>query len=415
MRQLHKLKGTAVNTRKPGMYSDGGGLWLQVGDGAKRSWIFRYKASNGKERYMGLGPAHTLTLADARAEAEKWRRVRLSGGDPIEARKTDRAAVALSLSQGTTFKEAAEQLGASIASGWRNAKHQKQWLRSLEIYAYPVLAKLPVQGITTDHVLRVLEPIWKAKPTTADRVRSRIEAVWDSFKARNQEMRLGECPARWRGHLDHILPASGKVRKVKHHPAMPYQQLGAFVARLRAEDRLTATALEMAILCASRLQEVAAMRWSEINLAERVWIIPGERMKGGAEHRVALSDRAVAILKAREATSADAPVDALVFPGTKGRPLSNSAFKKLRQDMGIGEFTSHGFRSSFKSWAAECTAYPDELSEAALAHISADKVLIAYRRTDFFDKRRALMQDWADYCDRITPTDAKVIPIRSAV
>lgn len=407
MRKIHRLKGTAVNAKNPGLYSDGGGLYLQIGDGAKRSWIFRYKANNGRERYMGLGPAHTISLADARAEAERWRRVRLTGADPIETRDRERAAVAASASQGTTFRDAAIELNASKAAGWKTENQRKAWLRAVELYAFPTIGNLPVPNITTDHVMRVLKPIWTSKTQTADRVRSRIEAVWDAFKAQHPEITLGENPARWRGHLSTILAAPGKVRKVKNHPAMPYKQVPAFVKRLRSMERVTARALEFAILTASRLNEVSGMRWREVDLDERVWTIPAERMKGGAEHRVALSDRAVELLR-----ESGVPVErpnALVFPGQQGKPLSNAAYKKLRQDMGVGEFTSHGFRSSFKSWAAECTTFPDEVSEAALAHISADKVLVAYRRTDFFEKRRELMKHWGMFCDRVPAAGGNVI------
>jgi integrase len=402
-RKLGKLTVVQVRNAKTGLHSDGGGLYLQVTDGAK-SWLFRYRVPNGRERFMGLGSLNTISLADVRAAAQKCRAMRLQGVDPIEARKAERATRALAQHSGTTFKQAAEQLMIDHAAGWKNTKHQAQWRTSLEQYAYPVLASLPVQSINTELVLKCIQPIWTQVPETAGRVRGRIEQVLDWAKAR--EMREGENPARWRGHLDHLLPPRKKVARVKHHAALPYTEVGKFMHKLRQLGGLQSDALEFVILTAARTGEAMGMRGREIDWSAKTWTVPGERMKAGRPHVVPLSDRALKILKAR----APKDRDALIFASGTGRPIGDFALGRINRGLGY-QITTHGFRSTFKDWAGDCTAFPNEVSEAALAHAVGDKVEAAYRRGTALEKRRELMAAWADYCNRITPPDAKVIPI----
>jgi integrase len=384
---------------KTGMHHDGGGLYLQITPSGA-SWVLRYML-NGKAREMGLGPLALYGLADARAKALDARRLRHEGIDPIEHRRTERAARALETAKGITFKECAESYIASHRAGWRNEKHKYQWAATLNAYAYPAIGALPVQAIDTALVLKVLEPIWTTKPETASRVRGRLENVLDWAKVRGY--REGENPARWRGHLDKLLPARGKVRKVEHHAALPYAELPAFLTALRAQEGVSARALEFAILTAARTGEVIGARLNEVSEREKVWTVPGERMKAGKEHRVPLAPRALAIVNGIDQPSAgeqgkDTP-GAFVFPGGKvGAPLSNMAFLMLLRRMGRDDLTGHGFRSTFRTWAAERTSFPREVIEAALAHTIGSKVEAAYQRGDLFEKRRRLMEAWANFC-----------------
>jgi integrase len=409
-RTVGKLTALKVARRlPPGMYADGAGLYLQVtGEGAK-SWIFRFSL-RGRAREMGLGSISALSLSDARTKAAECRRLRQDGIDPIEARKALRAQAALDAAKTLTFKQAAGNYIAAHRAGWKNAKHVAQWESTLASYAEPVIGALPVQAIDTTLVLKVLEPIWKAKPETASRVRGRIEAILDSAKVRG--LRLGENPARWRGHLDHLLPAKTKVRRVKHHAALPYADMPAFMAALRVQDGIAARALELTALTAARTGDTIGAAWDEVSLSEKVWTVPAERMKAGKEHRVPLSGRALAILG--EAQRARLPESRYVFPGGKaGKPLSNMAMTELLRRMERGDITVHGFRSTFRDWAAERTNFPNDVVEMALAHAVGDKVEAAYRRGDLFEKRRRLMAEWAAYCNS-PPASArdKVVTIR---
>jgi integrase len=382
----------------PGWYHDGGGLYLQVTPGGA-SWVLRYQIA-GHARYMGLGPANLYGLADARARALDAKRLKHEGLDPIEVKRAARLRTRLDAAKAITFKNAAESHIKSHKAGWRNEKHCDQWTNTLATYAEPVIGSLPVQAVDTALVLKVLEPIWAAKPETASRVRGRIEAVLDWAKVRGY--REGENPARWRGHLDKLLPARAKVRKVEHHAALPYAEIGAFMGTLREQEGDAARALEFAILTAARTGEVIGARWTEIDLAAKNWTVPGERMKAGKEHRLPLSPRAVAVLE--EITAERIVVNgedgaAFVFPGAKrGQPLSNMAFLMLLRRMGRDDLTAHGFRSTFRDWAAERTSYPREVADMALAHTVSDKVEAAYRRGDLFEKRRRLMDLWATFC-----------------
>jgi integrase len=374
------------------MYADGGGLYLQITNGGA-SWIYRYMLA-GRAREMGLGPLALFGLSEARAKALDARRLRHEGIDPIEARKAARLRARLDAAKTMTFMECAHGYITAHRAGWRNGKHAAQWEATLATYAGPVIGALPVPVIDTALVLKVLEPIWTAKPETAGRVRGRIEAILDWAKVRGY--RTGENPARWRGHLDKLLPARSKVRKVEHHAALPYAEVPGFLVSLREQEGTAARALEFAILVAARTGEVVGARWGEVDLLDKTWTLPAARMKAGREHRVPLSARALAILE--EMQRHRHAEEGFVFPGGKlGRPLSNMAFLMLLRRLGRGDLTAHGFRSTFRDWAADRTNFPAEVAEMALAHAVSGKVEAAYRRGDLFEKRRRLMDAWAEF------------------
>jgi integrase len=404
-RTLHRLSAVKVEKlRRQGLHADGGGLYLRI-TGGSRTWIYRYKTA-GKLRDMGLGPTHTLSLREARETAAEQRKLRLQGVDPIERRRATRAAQRVADATAITFKDCGEAYIAAHEDGWHNAKHRQQWRNSLAQHVYPVLGGLPVSVIDTGLVMRVVEPLWKAAPETASRVRGRIENILDWARVRGY--RVGENPARWRGHLDHLLPKISKVHKVEHHPALPYTEIGAFMAKLRQETSIAARALEFLILTAARLGEVRGATWGEIDLRNRVWIVPAGRMKAGKEHRVPLSDAAVAVLgRMHNVRSGD-----FVFFGSRsGQPLGPNALLVLAKELWGPGINVHGFRSSFRDWAAERTNFPREVAEMALAHAIPDAVEAAYRRGDLFDKRRKLMDAWATYCAKVE-ADSKVVAIR---
>jgi integrase len=375
--------------------------------------VFRYRVA-GRLREMGLGSLDTIGLADARERARKAREQRLDGHDPIELRKAARLAAQIDAAKAVMFKDCAKRYIAAHQPAWRNPKHATQWGATLETYVYPVFGNLAVQAVDVGLVLKAIEPIWTAKPETASRVRGRIESILDWATARGY--REGENPARWRGHLDHLLPARAKVRRVEHHAALPYAEIGAFMAELRGQEGIAARALEFAILTAARTGEIIGARLDEINLSDQQWTIPAGRMKGGREHRVPLSGAALAIVEKMAALRSGE----FVFPGGKeGRPLSNMALLMLLRRMAKannnwGELTAHGFRSSFRDWAAERTNFPSEVAEMALAHVVGDKVEAAYRRGDLFQKRHQLAEAWAKFCAAPAPA-GKVVPIRALV
>jgi integrase len=345
-----------------------------------------------------------VSLAKARELAALARKQRLEGADPIEAKKAASVAIRLSERAGITFKACAEQLIASHEASWRSVKHRTQWRSTLQTYVYPVFGDVPVKAIDTSLVLEVLEPIWSTKPETAARVRGRVEMVLDWAKARG--FRTGENAAQWRGHLNHLLPPRSRLRRVRHHPALAYAEMPAFMESLRAHSGIIPRALEFVILTTVRTGEGLGARWDEIELSARVWVIPAERMKGGKEHRVPLSNRAVAILQAM----AEFRHSDFVFPGLKqGRPLSEKTLYKLLRAVRPG-ITTHGFRSSFRDWAAETTSFPNHVVEMALAHAVSDAVEAAYRRGDLLEKRRKLMEAWAAYCER--PASAEVVVLK---
>jgi integrase len=405
-RTIGKLTALAITqAKRRGYYGDGGGLFLQVSAGGAKSWVFRFKES-GRLREMGLGPTHTVSLAEARQKALECRKARLDGLDPIEARRGKRIQAKLDAAKAMTFAACAERYIASHRAGWRNPKHAAQWPSTLATYVYPVFGSLPVQAVDVGLVMKAIEPIWVQKPETAGRVRGRIESVLDWATARGY--RQGENPARWRGHLENLLPKKSKVRRVEHHAALPYAEITAFVAELRQQDGVAAWALEFAILTAARTGEVIGAKWDEIDLGERLWTVPAERMKAGKEHRVPLSDAALAILNDLRKVQQDN----FVFPGGKaGRPISNMAMLMLLRRMGRDDLTAHGFRSSFRDWSAERTTFPADVAEMALAHTVSDKVEAAYRRGDLFQKRRQLAEAWAKFC-AVPPAAGQVVPIR---
>jgi integrase len=375
-----KLTALAVTrANKRGMYSDGGGLYLQVTHANAKSWVYRY-ALNGKTKYMGLGSASAITLKRARELVVEPRRLRAEGIDPLDTKRSQRTAAARTV---TTFKQCATDYMAAHQHAWRSTRHRDQWYRSLEADAYPVIGPLPVADIDTGMILRILRPIWQSKPQSASRLRGRIESVLDAAKA--ADLRTGENPARWRGHLENLLAAPPKA--VDHYPAMPYADVPAFMAELRTHPSISARALEFTILTTARTGEVIGARWGEID--GDVWTISASRMKAGKAHRVPLAPAATAILNDLRGY-ADSE---LVFG------LHQSSMSKLLQVlMNRHGITVHGFRSSFRDWAAEHTDFPNEVVEMALAHIVKGAVERAYRRGDLFDKRRKLMLDWARYC-----------------
>jgi integrase len=412
-RRLGRLKAGEITRLGPGRHHDGGGLYLVVGQGAARSWVFRFRR-DGKLHDYGLGPVHTVSLADARKKAHGCRSALFEGETPVRQRQAKRLERVRAAAKAVTFEQAAEQYIKAHAAGWRDPKAERQWRQSLTDYAYPVLGKEPVGKIDTALVMRVLKPIWETKTETAGRVRSRIENILDAWAATRplepDEDRQRDNPARWRGHIEHLLPAPRKVRKVEHHPALPYAEIGDFMAKLRQQEGVAARALEFAILTAGRTDEVLGATWDEIGeIAERTWTLPAGRHKAGKttgkEHRVPLSDGAVAIIEAMAALR----VDKHVFPGrgSKGA-LGPQAMRRVLAGLGRADIDVHGFRSTFRDWAGETTAHPRDVIEQALAHTLKDRSEAAYRRGDLFDKRRALMRDWDIRC----AGGAVVVPIR---
>jgi len=382
--------------KRPGMYADGGGLYLRVTEEGTKNWVYRFMLS-ARPRWMGMGPLHTIGLADARNRAAECRRQQYDGIDPIEARRAGRQQKRLDAAKAITFKDCASKYIAAHRAGWRNAKHAAQWEATLASYAEPVIGALPVQAIDMTLVLKVIEPIWTTKPETAGRLRGRIESILDWARVRGYCE--GENPARWRGHLDKALPARSKVRKVEHHAALPYAAQPGFLFSLREQEGIATSALEFTILTAARTGQTLGARWSEIDLLDKIWTVPAGRMKAGRDHRVPLSVRALAILGEMQALRHASAADAFVFPGGKhGKPLSNMAFLMLLRRMGRDDLTAHGFRSTFRDWAAERTNFPFEVAEMALAHTVSDKTVAAYNRSDLFERRRRLMTQWASFC-----------------
>jgi integrase len=390
----------------PGLHAVGGvaGLSLQITTTGARSWSLRVTVG-GKRREMGLGSYPDVSLADAREKARKAREVIEQGIDPIEERKSVRSKLRAEVAKAITFKQAATAYIAAQEHGWKNAKHAAQWTSTLETYAYPKIGHLLVRDVDDSHVMEILTPIWTTKTETASRLRGRIEKVLDWAIA--SKYREGPNPARWKGNLDVRLAQPSKVAKVQHHAALPYDDTGAFMAELRKVEGMGARALEFAILTATRSGEVRGATWQEIDLQKAVWIIPAERMKASKEHHVPLSPDTVALLKALPKLG-DSPY---VFPGTKGQ-LSDMTLTAALRRMNRSSLTAHGFRSTFRDWAGERTNYPREVCEHALAHKLKDKAEAAYQRGSLFDKRRALMNDWAKYCGTpsVKATD-NVIPI----
>ena len=418
-----ELSAAFVRTAGPGRHCDGDGLYLLVKKTGRRFWVFRYRVTGTKTREAGLGRAgesrNCVRLAEAREKAATLFRQVKAGVDPLAARDAalaaSKAAQQDATIKGITFGEAARRYIDAHASSWRNPKHTGQWTATIETYANPVFGDIPVSEIGTAHVLASVEPIWATKSETASRVRGRIETVLNFAKARG--WRSGENPAAWKGHLSLTLPTRSKMAKVKHHAALPWADIGTFMADLQIQNGIGARALRFAILTAARSGEVRGARWHEIDLVGATWTIPSERMKAGREHRVPLTEQALAVLaEVAAARTSDDPA-ALVFPGQSGgRPLSDMSLTAVLRRMERWDLTAHGFRSTFKDWAAESTAYPAELSEMALAHTIGSKVEAAYRRGDLFEKRRRLMADWGQFCSTRTAIAApNVVHLREGL
>jgi len=366
------------------------GLALQVTASGARSWVLRLSVA-GKQREMGLGSFPTVTLAEARERARNHRARAEQGIDPISVRRAAHSTAAAARNSQQSFASVAAQYVAQHAKSWKNKKHEAQWVSTLQRYAEPVIGTLFVRDVTTAHVIRVLEPIWASKTETATRVRSRIELVLDFASARG--LREGPNPARWRGNLDAALPKPNRLAKVRHHPAVAVNVIAGFMARLRAQQGLSARALEFAILTAARSGEVRGARWSEVDIAEALWIVPAQRMKAGREHRVPLSRPAVALL---QSLPQGAP-SGYVFPGLRGQ-LSDMSLTAVLRRMRV-DATAHGFRSTFRDWSSEHTSHASEVAEMALAHSVGDKVEAAYRRGNLYEKRVLLMSDWATFLE----------------
>jgi integrase len=404
---------------KPGLYHDGRGLYLHVGDNFRpgdaggKSWLGRFQL-DGKTHWPGLGsyPETSLGRAREKWEEDRWL-LKAEGVNPLEARRTERearkAAAAKSAAEAITFRLCAEKFIAAHEAGWKNPVYRKQWTQTLADYAYPVIRDLPVAAVETGHVTQILQPIWTTKTETASRLRGRIENVLDYAKTHG--WRTGENPARWKGHLENVLPQPGKVAKVEHHAAMPWREIGAFMAELEKQDGIGALALRFTILTAARTGEVIGAPWAEIDMREQVWTVPAERMKAEREHRVPLCGEALEVLT--EASKFGAK--GFVFPGGRaGKPLSNMAMLAVLKRMSRGDLTTHGFRSTFRDWAAE-TGKPADIAEAALAHVLGDKTVAAYQRGDLLQRRSKLMQQWAEWCSRPTVDSDNVVELRVEV
>ena len=381
--------------KEVGYHNCAHGLYLQVSKQGTKSWLYRYTSPLTKtRREMGLGSFNFVSLAQARQYATDGKRLVINGEDPIEERKKEQIKIQLKQARNLTFKEIAEACIAAKAPEWKNAKHSQQWNNSLEAYAFPILGELPISDVTTDLILKALEPIWITKAETASRVRQRIETIWDYGKARNYVS--GENPARLRGHLDKILSKTVKVKRVRHFPALPYEEIGIFLQELRQRKGYSALALEFLILTAARTSEIIGAKWAEIDLEKKVWTLPADRMKVGKEHRVPLCSRAIEILT--NITSNRNPEEH-VFSGWKQNTgLSNNALLALLKKMGRSDITAHGFRSTFRDWAAEeAHTFANETIELALAHTIKNKAEAAYRRGDQLERRRELMAAWSEY------------------
>jgi integrase len=430
MAKIDLLSAARVKALKaPGDYLDGRGLYLQIRSASSKSWLLKFSMDK-RAREMGLGSAFDFSLGDARDMRDRYRKLAKTGIDPIEHRKAEQAARAIEKAKAITFKEAATRFIAANRSEWKNIKHADQWTATLETYVFPLIGALPVQAIDTALIMKVLDPIWSIKPETAGRVRGRIESVINAAKARSEY--LGENPARWKGHLDHLLPKKSKVRRKRKQPALPYAELPAFVQDLQARDGIAAAALEFQILTAARPGNAVKARWTEIDLKAAEWTIAEQDMKGEkgeeVEHKVPLSAAALSVLERMEKIRNGE----YVFFSGNGRPLSDAAQAALIDRMNEAntaagkpkwmdprqkrEIVPHGFRSTFRDWAAE-RGYADPVAEAALAHKVSDDVIAAYKRTTFFELRKQLMNDWATFATSDPARSAGVLqfaPIATA-
>lgn len=424
-RMMGRLTAKEVEKKStPGLYGDGGGLTLQITKAGVKSWLYRYMIK-GKAYAMGLGPVHTITLADARQKAAEARKLVIEGGNPLEIKRQRLLDAEMAKVKLMTFDQCASAYIEAHRAGWKNAKHADQWVNTIATYVSPIIGSLPVEQVDTGLVVKVLtqpddkgQQFWTLKNETASRVRGRIESVlgW----ATTSGFRSGDNPARWRGHLENLLATISRAQRIKNHPSLEWSRMGAFVHDLRQREGVAAKAVEFAILTATRSGEVRGACWSEIDLTTKVWTIPASRMKAKREHEVPLSDAAVNLLKAlTRKEGAD-----LVFPGSNDKPLSDmsltAVIRRMNGDTPLwtdkegNTITVHGFRSSFRMWAAESTNYPREVAEHALAHQLPDAVERAYQRGTQFAKRAALMSDWAKFCGTVRDEAGEVVPINRA-
>lgn len=398
-KRINRLSAVGVQRiTEQGLHPDGAGLYLQVNSRGAKSWIYRFSIS-GRAREMGLGSLLVVGLADAREKAHDVRRQVAAGVDPIEARKAAKVEQRLQAAGSVTFDEATERFIAVQEAGWRNDKHRQQWRATLRTYASPSIGSTPVADIGTGHITKILDPLWPAKPETASRLRGRIERILDWSRVRGY--RVGENPARWRGHLDQLYPSKTKVRPVQHHAAVPIDAIPKVYARLRDADGVAALAARFTILTAARVGMVVESTDAELE-KESIWSLAPGRMKSARGFNVPLSTEALAVLDEAKKWRALLPRDPIndrrLFPGHRaGRPLSHTAVMNALRDAGAGHATTHGCRSTFKDWASERTGFSNEVSEMALAHVVGDKTEAAYRRGDLLKKRAALMEAWADF------------------
>jgi len=409
MKRAKTLTALAVSKLKqPGPYFVGGdgadGLFLNIKDSGARSWLLRVMVQ-GKRQHLGLGGYPVVSLEEAREEARRIRKFIRGGGDPLADKQKLRDAVRVGLAKRVTWDEAVEQFLDGKLKEFRNPKHQAQWRSTLKEYTSPLLGALPIDQIDNGHAVKVLQPIWSTKTVTATRVRQRAGKVIDW--ATVSGLRSGANPFQWTGNLEHVLPRPSKLRKVEHHAALPWQDIGGFMAKLRERGGLGARALELAILTAARTGEVRGATWGEIDFAKKLWTIPAARMKAQKIHCVPLADAAVRLLKALPRSKRSE----YVFSGEDGEPLSDMTLLKVLRDMKL-DVTTHGFRSCFKDWARSSTAYADEVSELALAHVNSDETRAAYARDELLPLRTKLMTEWSRYCATLRKK-AEIVPIRS--
>jgi integrase len=390
----------------PGFHAVGGvaGLHLQVLPTGARSWLLRI-VIGGKRRDMGLGGYPDVPLALAREKAREAREKVDKGIDPIGERRALQSALRAASGAEITFEKAAQQFIDAKSAEWKNAKHRAQWGATLETYAYPTIGKMQVRDVALPHIVKILEPIWTTKTETATRLRGRLESVLDWAAVRGY--RDKDNPARWKGHLDKILAKPGKVAKVEHHAALPIDAVPGFLADLRQRHGMAAKALEFLVLTACRSGEVRGARWAEIDLEATVWVVPADRMKAAREHRVPLSEPALALLRALPRLEGSD----LVFWAPRGGVLSDMTLTAVIRRMEL-EAVPHGFRSTFRDWVSERTNYPRDVAEMALAHAIGDKVEAAYRRGDLFEKRRRMMAEWAKHCETLQPAAGEIIPLQ---
>ena len=405
-KQINKLSVRGIKSQnKSGRYADGNGLYLQVGKSGAKSWLFRYML-DGKSREMGLGSIRIETLSQAREKAKHCKKLLKSGTDPIRDRQKHIAIEKADNKEMLSFQKCTEGYLKAHSASWRSARHAGIWLSSVKRFAYPIVGSIHVNKIERGHIMNILDPIWREKTDTASRLRGRLESIlnWATV----QEYRKGDNPARWRGYLDQLLPKPSEIHTVKHFAALPYREINAFMSKLKEREALSALALRLIILTACRSIEVREAEWSEFDLENATWTIPTERRKMKKEHVIPLCKEALDIIQS--IPRAEDSVHLFTGPRSN-KPMSDVVFKKLMERMKVTGITTHGFRSTFRDWAAEQTSFPREVIEDCLAHQLRDKTEAAYFRSNLLDKRRELMNKWADYTQQLVIENGQVISI----